>query len=88
MDLADYDSAVECEVARGVWVDSPAPLCYLPVNALPTQRVEIVQPNNPPNDIYYAKLQALCFTSMRVMAPVYVVVWGVGMFRRLILARL
>jgi hypothetical protein len=88
MSATDYDTLVECEAAKGVWSTSPAPLCYLPANDLPVERIEIVQPNNPSNDIYYEKLQNLCMTSVKVMAPVYLVVWGVGVFRRLILARL
>ena len=85
---ADYDTQIECEQVNGVWMVNPTPMCYLPSNNLPVERIEIVQTPPPPNAIYYEKIQGLCYESMRVLAPIYIVVWGAGLIRRFVRARI
>ena len=85
----DYDTAIECTNQNGVWIVDPAPLCYLPVNGLPTTRVELVQTPLPTtNSGYYNQVQNIALGSVKLMVPVYLIVWTCGIVRRLIVARL
>ena len=79
-----YDTQIECEALSGVWQSD---LCYLPSNIVP-QRIEIIQSLPLSNADLYSKLQDICYLSMRVMAPVYIMVWGAGLVRRFVVARL
>lgn len=88
MNLADYDTTIECQQQNGVWVTSPAPLCYLPVNDLPAERVILTQEPVPSNAGNYALLQHLCTESIRVGGYLYLVIWACGIFSRMIKARL
>jgi hypothetical protein len=52
------------------------------------QPIEIIQQSVPPNDIYYHHIQFFAFRSMEILAPVYLIVFACGIFRRFVVARL